>query len=110
MFGLENIREAQEFIKNMTSPVDIPLKNVDIKKNNFVFYAFEFEDTGTSITPISLGMVAKNRELYLVNSDYDWTQCKNEWLIENVKTCVDINETTYASKKLWGVIIEGWMK
>ena len=24
------------------------------------------------------------RELYLVNSDYDWSTCTNEWLIKNV--------------------------
>jgi hypothetical protein len=77
--------------------------------SELIFYDFEFEDTGSIIVPISLGVVSTNKELYLVNSDYQWSQCGKEWLIDWVKPYVETDEATYASKKLWGAIVESWL-
>jgi hypothetical protein len=55
------------------------------------FYDCEFEETLTEgIKLISIGMVDEfGNELYLINSEYDWSTCRNEWLIENVKPFID---------------------
>ena len=54
------------------------------------WYDFEFEEDGSTIEPISLGMVAEDgRELYLINKDYirDWREgfmFPHPWLVNNV--------------------------
>ena len=58
---------------------------------SLVFYDWEFYEDGKTITPISLGLVAEDgRELYLINGDFDWDRCPNEWLHENVEPYVEI--------------------
>lgn len=51
-----------------------------------VFYDFEFLEDGTSILPISLGMIRNDGEAYYaVFSDAPWERVKNHvWLCENV--------------------------
>jgi hypothetical protein len=105
MFTIKELEEAQELIKRIQSPTHLQLS----KDNNFAFYDFEFEDTGSFILPISLGMVSKSDELYLVNTDYDWDNCKNEWLIEHVKPNLDCKEANYVESNYWSSIIPDWL-
>lgn len=55
-----------------------------------LFYDFQFEENFSNntinIQVISLGIVDKRKnKLYLINSDYNWNNCTNKWLINNVK-------------------------
>lgn len=47
------------------------------------FYDWEFEEDGTTIEPISLGMVYGDETLYLLNSDYNWEKT-TPWLKASV--------------------------
>ena len=51
-----------------------------------VYYDCEFLDDGSSISLISIGMVAEDgREYYAVNSDAPWDRIKqHDWLVRNV--------------------------
>ncbi|HEX3778514.1 MAG TPA: 3'-5' exoribonuclease [Pseudonocardiaceae bacterium] len=49
-----------------------------------IFYDFEFIEDGSTITPISVGMVDDaGRELYAVSTDFD-PDTANEWVRQNV--------------------------
>lgn len=49
-----------------------------------VYYDWEFEENGITITPITLGMVSENNNvLYLYNSNYN-AQLAPDWIRENV--------------------------
>ena len=104
MFTRKELEEAQELISRIQ-----PATNLLTRNNNFVFYDFEFEDTGSYILPISLGMVCKSDELYLVNTDYNWEHCNNEWLIEHVKPRLDSEEANYVHNDYWTSIIPDWL-
>lgn len=61
------------------------------------FFDFEFEEksynNGVAIEIISLGITDLNgNNLYLVNNDYDWSKCQNQWLVDNVKPFIKIKE------------------
>jgi len=61
----------------------------EVKKMRY-FYDFEFSENGSTIEPISLGMVSEdNRQLYLINNTYmrrvwEKKHIPNPWLQENV--------------------------
>lgn len=51
-----------------------------------IFYDWEFEENGVTIEPISFGAVSETGdEIYLINQDYDWNNCKNPYVLKNVK-------------------------
>ena len=63
------------------------------------FYDFEFEQKGTpngiSIDVISVGMInQQKRGIYLVNKNYDWRTCTNQWLKTNVYPNLQIANIT----------------
>lgn len=63
------------------------------------FYDFEFEEkptqNGVAIDIISLGMIDENKKgIYLVNKNYDWNKCTNEWLKQNVQSYLQIDKIT----------------
>jgi hypothetical protein len=55
------------------------------------FYDCEFEESPEfGIRLISIGIVDEfGRELYLINNEYDWNTCHNDWLFANVKPFID---------------------
>lgn len=62
------------------------------------FIDFEFEEkgykNGIAIEIISIGIVSLNDDkLYLVNKEYDWSECKNNWLLSNVKPFLNTQES-----------------
>lgn len=53
-----------------------------------IFYDWEFdaETNPEIIEPISLGLQGEDgRDMYLINKDFDWDNCKSQWLKENVR-------------------------
>jgi hypothetical protein len=65
------------------------------------FYDCEFDESPIyGIRLISLGMVDEfGNELYLINKDYDWNKCTNNWLIENVKPYIQSAPDFYKMNK-----------
>lgn len=48
------------------------------------FFDTEFDARGLVLAPISVALVSEDdRELYLINADYDWSAAR-PWLLENV--------------------------
>lgn len=98
---------TDEQIKDLAHSKDtmfISLKLVRVRKKDVVryFYDFEFDESPEyGIKPISVGIVDEDgHELYLVNKEYDWNECKNDWLKEHVKPFVDqIPVYLYVTKK-----------
>lgn len=90
--------EMMEFINQ--SGDDIPVVEIQLerlikKEIQRFFYDCEFDETSTDIKLISIGIVSEDgKELYLINKDYNWNLCTNQWLIDNVKPYI-INAPDY---------------
>lgn len=70
------------------------------------FFDFEFEEksyhNGVAIEIISLGITDLNgNNLYLVNKDYNWYDCKNKWLLENVRPYLNVNSEDIFEKNYY---------
>jgi hypothetical protein len=65
----------------------IKLVRVIKKETKRFFYDCEFDENPIfGINLISIGIISEDgQELYLVNSEYNWSKCTNQWLIDNVK-------------------------
>lgn len=71
----------------------IAIKLIRVLRKNIkrFFYDCEFDESPIyGIRLISIGIVDENgNELYLINKNYNWNLCTNQWLIENVKPFID---------------------
>lgn len=79
------------------------------------FYDFEFEENGSTIIPISLGIVSEdNRELYLINANYfaqlghNKPDQPSQWLKQNVINPIALdpnNGYAWTRVKWWPQIV-----
>lgn len=77
------------------------------------FYDFEFYEDGSTIDPISLGMVDENgNELYLENVNFDWNRVPaDHWLWDNVYPHLEGADSEYAASKfVMGDAVNGFIE
>lgn len=79
--------EINELNTNAGTYVYMELTQYKKQKVKRFFYDCEFDETPYGIKLISIGIVDENNnELYLINKDFNWDLCTNQWLIKNVKS------------------------
>jgi hypothetical protein len=82
----------------------IALKLIRVYKKNLkrFFYDCEFDESPIyGIRLISVGIVDEHgNELYMINKDYNWDLCTNNWLIENVKPFINSAPDYYKVSKI----------
>ncbi len=78
-----------------------------------LFYDFEFQEDGSTIEPISLGVVGHNgKEAYFVNNNFHWDSA-SQWLLDNVAPhlyAVDEGLAVVTHPQDWGRLLLNWLK
>lgn len=104
-FQYLNTLDAEEIheLSNITE-MFIAIKLVRVYRKNLkrFFYDCEFDESPIyGIRLISVGIVDEHgNELYMINKDYNWDLCTNNWLIENVKPFINSAPDYYKVSKI----------
>ena len=88
--------------KDMMELLETFPENVYKKNLKRFFYDCEFDESPIyGIRLISVGIVDEHgNELYMINKDYNWDLCTNNWLIENVKPFINSAPDYYKISKI----------